>query len=137
MNIDAIQNGIVIDHIPAGKAMELYHYLNLDKLDASVAILKKVSSRKLGKKDMIKIDERIDIDIDALGFLAPHCTVSFIQNGETIEKKTPQLPDTLVNVIKCRNPRCITTIEQELKHVFTLSDREKGIYRCIYCETKA
>lgn len=137
MTIDSIKNGIVIDHIPAGKSMALYRYLNLDTVECSVAILKNVTSEKLGRKDIIKIDEIIDLNWDVLGYLAPDCTVNIIRNGANVEKRHLQLPEQLVGVIECKNPRCITTIEQELTHIFKLTDRKKGVYRCIYCESKA
>ena len=137
MTIDSIKNGIVIDHIPAGKSMALYRYLNLDTVECSVAILKNVTSEKLGRKDIIKIDEIIDLNWDVLGYLAPDCTVNIIRNGANVEKRHLQLPEKLVGVIECKNPRCITTIEQELTHIFKLTDRKKGVYRCIYCESKA
>ena len=137
MTIDSIINGIVIDHIPVGKAMTLYHYLGLDQVDCSVAILKNVTSGKLGRKDIIKLDDEIELNWDILGYLAPGCTVNIIRGGKSAEKRHPQLPEKLVGVIKCKNPRCITTIEQELTHTFTLTNREKGVYRCIYCEARA
>ncbi|MGN0800998.1 MAG: aspartate carbamoyltransferase regulatory subunit [Candidatus Faecivicinus sp.] len=137
MTIDSIKNGIVIDHIPAGKSMALYRYLNLDTVECSVAILKNVTSEKLGRKDIIKIDEIIDLNWDVLGYLAPDCTVNIIRDGANVEKRHLQLPEQLVGVIECKNPRCITTIEQELTHIFKLTDRKKGVYRCIYCESKA
>ena len=137
MNIDPIQNGVVIDHIPAGKAMELYQHLNLEQADCSVAILKNVSSQRLGRKDIIKIDGGMDIDWDVLGYIAPDCTVNIIRDGSISEKRHMALPEKLVNVIRCRNPRCITTIEQELPHIFRLTDKEHRVYRCIYCETRA
>ncbi len=137
MTIDSIKNGIVIDHIPAGRSLEIYHYLKLDRVDCSVAILKNVVSEKLGRKDIIKLDEVLDLNYDVLGYLAPDCTVNIIRDGETVEKRHLQLPDRLVGVIACKNPRCITTIEQGLTHIFKLTDRANGIYRCIYCESKA
>lgn len=137
MTIDSIKNGIVIDHIQAGKGMYLYEILGLEKLDCSVAIIKNVSSRKMGKKDIIKIDSMIDLDLDVLGYVDPGLTVNIIRDGKTIEKKNLKLPEMIRGVIKCKNPRCITSVEQELEHVFKLTDREKGIYRCIYCESKA
>ena len=137
MTIDSIQNGVVIDHIPAGKAMALYQHLNLEQADCSVAILKNVPSQRLGRKDIIKIDDGMDIDWDVLGYIAPDCTVNVIRDGVISEKRHLALPEKLVNVIRCRNPRCITTIEQELPHVFKLTDRENLVYRCIYCESKA
>ena len=137
MTIDSIKNGIVIDHIPAGRSLEIYHYLKLDRVDCSVAILKNVVSEKLGRKDIIKLDEVLDLNYDVLGYLAPDCTVNIIRDGETVEKRHLQLPDRLVGVIACKNPRCITNIEQGLTHIFKLTDRANGIYRCIYCESKA
>lgn len=137
MTIDSIKNGIVIDHIPAGKSMDLYRYLKLDRMDCSVAILRNVTSEKLGRKDIIKIDQVLDLNWDVLGYLAPHCTVNIIRDGENVEKRHLQLPEQLVGVINCKNPRCITTIEQGLVHIFKLTDREKGVYRCIYCDSKA
>lgn len=137
MTIDSIKNGIVIDHIPAGKSMTLYHYLKLDSIECSVAILKNVTSEKLGRKDIIKIDDVIDLNWDVLGYLAPDCTVNIIRDGTNAEKRHLQLPEQLVGVIQCKNPRCITTIEQGLTHIFKLTDRKKGVYRCIYCEAKA
>ena len=137
MTIDSIKNGIVIDHIPAGKSMALYQFLKLDEVDCSVAILKNVHSKKLGRKDIIKMDEIIDLNFDVLGYLAPDCTVNIIRDGKTVDKRHLQLPEQLVGVIECKNPRCITTIEQELTHIFKLANRKKGVYRCIYCETQA
>ena len=137
MNVDSIQNGIVIDHISAGKGMMLYDLLGLDQLDASIAIIKNVNSKKLGKKDIIKIDADIPVDLDLIGYVDPDATVNVIKNGLLVEKRSPELPETLTDVIKCKNPRCITSVEQELKHVFRLTDKEKRTYRCIYCETKA
>ena len=137
MNIDSIQNGIVIDHITAGKGMRLYDLLGLDKLDASVAIIKNAHSEKRGKKDIIKIDADIPVDVDVIGFVDPGATVNVIRDGRLVEKRNIDMPDRLVKVIKCKNPRCITSTEQELKHIFKLTDREKKVYRCLYCETKA
>lgn len=137
MNIDSIQNGVVIDHITAGSGMKLYDLLGLDKLDCSVAIIKNVHSGKMGKKDIIKIDADIPIDFDVIGYVDPGVTLDFIKDGVRVDKKNVDLPENLKGVIKCRNPRCITSTEQELPHVFKLTDREKKIYRCIYCETKA
>ena len=136
MNIDSIKNGYVIDHIEAGKSLEIYNYLNLGDLDTSVAIIKKAKSNKMGKKDIIKIDENTDINLDILGYLDPNITVNKIINGEIVEKFHPKLPKKLVNIIKCKNPRCITSIEQELPHICELTDRENIVYRCKYCEEK-
>ena len=137
MNIDSIQNGFVIDHIPAGKGMTLYELLGLDELDCSIALIKNVGSEKMGKKDIIKIDAAIDINFDIIGFIAPEVTVNIIKDGEIVEKKSMELPPMLTGVIRCKNPRCITTTEQEIVHKFKLTDKENRVYRCIYCETKA
>lgn len=137
MNIDSIQNGIVIDHIAAGRGMQLYHLLHLDQLECSVAIIKNVHSKKMGRKDIIKVDAAIDVDIDAIGYVDPNATVNIIRDGKLAEKRDICLPEQLVNVIRCKNPRCISTTEQELPQVFMLTDRKKGVYRCRYCETKA
>ena len=137
MNIDSINNGVVIDHIKAGKGMDIYKFLGLDLLECPVAIIKNATSRKMGKKDIIKIDTILDIDLNALGYIDPDITINVIKNGELEEKYHPTLPETITNVIKCKNPRCITTTEQELPHVFKLTDRSGPVYRCIYCESKA
>lgn len=137
MNIDAVKNGFVIDHIPAGRGMKLYELLGLDALDCQIAIIKNATSPRMGKKDIIKIAETIPVDLDIIGYVAPDVTISVIRDGKLVEKKSIPLPETLTNVIKCKNPRCITSTEQELEHKFRLSDRERRIYRCIYCETKA
>ena len=137
MNIDAIQNGIVIDHIPASAGMELYKMLRLDTLDCSVAIIKNAHSNKTGKKDIIKIDAAIDLNLDVIGYVDPEATVNIIRDGVTVEKKQLSLPEILTNVLVCKNPRCITSTEQEIKHIFRLTDRENKVYRCLYCETKA
>ena len=137
MNIDSIRNGVVIDHITAGGGMKLYDLLGLDKLDCPVALLNNVTSRKRGKKDIIKIDADIPVDLDIIGYIDPDATVNIIRDGVLVEKRTMQLPQMLTNVIECKNPRCITSCEQELAHVFKLTDREQKIYRCLYCETKA
>ncbi len=136
MNIDSIKNGIVIDHIEAGKGMEIYNLLKLDTLGCSVAIIKNASSNKMGKKDIIKIDAKIDLDMDILGFVSPSATVDIIRDGVLVEKKKMTLPEKLVNVIYCKNPRCISSTEQELPHIFNLTNKEEREYRCIYCETK-
>lgn len=137
MNIDSITNGFVIDHITAGRGMRLFELLGLDNLDCSIAIIKNVASKKMGKKDIIKIDADIAIDFDVIGYVDPGITVNIIKDGKLIEKRAIELPEMLTNVIKCKNPRCITTTEQEISHIFKLTDRENGVYRCIYCETKA
>ena len=134
LNIDSLEKGVVIDHIESGRSMEIYRVLELDKLDCSVAIIKNARSKKSGRKDIIKIEDRIDIDLDVLGFIDPNITVNIIDGGHIIEKKHLQLPERIVNVAKCKNPRCITSVEQELDHVFVLTDAEKGVYRCMYCE---
>ena len=136
MNIDSIKNGIVIDHIAAGKGMELYRLLGLDELDCSIAIIKNVSSKKNGRKDIIKIDAAIEIDLDVIGYVDPQATVNVIRDSRLVEKKTISTPPTLVNVIKCKNPRCITTVEPGLDHVFKLTDEKNKVYRCLYCESK-
>ena len=136
MIIDSIQNGIVIDHITAGKAMELYNILGLDKLDCTVAILKNVTSGKLGRKDIIKIDREMELDWDLIGYVDPTITVNIIRDDKIAEKRTLHLPKILKNVIHCKNPRCITSIEQELPHIFYLADSETETYRCMYCEEK-
>ncbi len=137
MNIDAIQNGIVLDHITAGKGMMLYEQLGLGELDCSVAIIKNAVSKKQGRKDIIKIDADIPVDLDIIGYVDPGVVVNTIRDGKLVEKRSIDMPLLLTNVIRCKNPRCISTVEQELKHVFKLTDRENKIYRCIYCETKA
>ena len=137
MIIGSIVNGVVIDHIPAGRGMELYHFLKLDQSESEIAIIKNASSEKYGKKDILKINEAIDLDFDVLGYIAPQITVDIIKDGVRVEKIHPKLPETITGVIRCKNPRCITSTEQELAHVFKLSDRSQGIYRCIYCDTKA
>ena len=135
MNIDSIKNGIVIDHIQAKKGMEIYELLELAKLDCSVAIITNAKSKKMGKKDIIKIDKNINLDFDILGYIDSNITINIIKNDIRVAKYHVQLPDEIVNVVKCKNPRCITSIEQELDQVFVLTDREKKIYRCKYCET--
>ncbi len=137
MHIDSIKNGVVIDHIKAGKSMEVYTYLELDKLDCTVAIIKNVQSKKMGHKDIIKIDSEMDVDLDVLGYIDPDITVNIIKNEVLCEKKKLTLPDQIKDVIKCKNPRCITTTEQDLPHIFKLTDKKSQTYRCIYCETKA
>ena len=137
MNIDSINNGIVIDHIQAGKAMDIYNYLGLENLDCSVAIIKNVRSKKSGKKDIIKIDNDIDVDMDVLGYIDTNITANIIKDGKIIEKKHMELPERIVNIIKCQNPRCITSVERELDQVFVLTDKENKVYRCKYCEMQA
>ncbi len=137
MKIDSIQNGIVIDHITAGKGMEIYRLLQLDSLDCSVAIIKNVNSNKMGRKDIIKIDSAIDVNMDILGYVDPGVTIDLIRDEKLVEKRSVQLPEKLENVLKCKNPRCITTTEQELPHIFRLTDAGNKVYRCLYCDTKA
>ncbi|MBQ3151682.1 MAG: aspartate carbamoyltransferase regulatory subunit [Clostridia bacterium] len=136
MRIDEITNGIVIDHIKAGKGMQIYHFLKLGELDCPVAIIKNVNSHRMGKKDLIKVDTPMDIDLDVLGYIDAGITVNIIKDGKRVNKLNPTLPEKLVNVIKCKNPRCITTTEQEIDQIFKLTDKEKKVYRCAYCETK-
>lgn len=137
MNIDSIKNGLVIDHITAGKGMTLYKLLKLDELDCSVALIKNAASRKMGKKDIIKIDFDYDLDTDILGYVDPGVTVDIIRDGILVEKKQIDLPERLNGVIRCKNPRCISSTEQELPQIFKLTDREHRVYRCLYCETRA
>ena len=137
MKIDSIQNGVVIDHITAGCGMRLYELLGLDGLNCSVAIIKNVASKKQGRKDIIKIDAAIPVNLDVIGYVDPGATVNIIRGGALVEKRAIDMPEQLVNVIKCKNPRCITSCEQELDHIVRLTDRENKVYRCIYCETKA
>ena len=137
LNIGGLHEGFVLDHIEAGKSMEIYKYLGLDKFDCTVAIIKNAKSNKMGKKDIIKIECPIDeIDLDALGFIDHNITVNIIENKQIVAKKQLTLPKEIRNVIRCKNPRCITSIEQELDHVFVLTDEENQIYRCKYCEEK-
>lgn len=136
MRVDAVNNGIVIDHIESGKAMEIYRLLSLDDLDCTVAILKNVPSSKMGRKDIIKIDCRMDINFDVLGYISPNVTVDIIKDGVVSEKKHIDLPEILTDILKCKNPRCITSVEQEIQHIFKLTDREHRVYRCIYCDTQ-
>ena len=137
MIIGQIKDGIVLDHITAGQGMRLYELLGLEKLDCSVAIIKNVVSGKLGKKDIIKIDSDIHVNFDVIGYVDPGATVNIIRDGRLVEKRSIDMPETLTNVIFCKNPRCITSTEQELRHVVKLTDRKNKIYRCLYCETKA
>ena len=136
MNIDSIHNGVVLDHIQAGKSMEIYKYLHLDELDCSVAIIKNVRSGRMGKKDIIKIDSPMEVDLDVLGYIDSNITVNIIHDGVRVEKKCLELPQKLVNIVRCKNPRCITVSEPQLDAIFMLSDAEKHTYRCAYCETE-
>lgn len=137
MHIDSIKNGVVIDHIKAGNSMEIYYHLELDKLDCTVAIIKNVHSKKMGSKDIIKIDSDMQVDLDVLGYIDSDITVNIIKDGILCEKKKLTLPEQIKDVIKCKNPRCITTTERDLPHIFKLTDSETKTYRCIYCEAKA
>ncbi len=137
LNISGLQEGIVLDHIQAGKAMDIYHYLGLDKIDSEVAIIKNAHSNKMGRKDIIKIEGSLDkIDLDVLGFIDHNITVNIIKDSRIVEKKTLRLPRKITNVLVCKNPRCITSVEQELPQVFILTDEENQIYSCQYCEEK-
>ena len=135
MNIDSIQTGVVLDHNQAGKCMDIYKYLHLDELDCSVAIIKNARSEHMGRKDIIKIDSPLDLDLDVLGYIDSHITVNIIRDGKRVEKKHLELPHKLVNIIHCKNLRCITVAESQLDAVFVLSDAEKHTYRCAYCDT--
>ena len=138
LDVGRIAEGFVLDHIQAGKSMEIYKYLNLDKLDCTVAIIKNARSNKMGKKDILKVECDINtLDLDILAFIDHNITVNVIKDGDIVDKKILVLPREIHNVIKCRNPRCITSIEQGLPHIFVLADEEKEIYRCKYCEEKA
>ena len=137
LTVGKISEGFVLDHIEAGKSMEIYKYLHLDKLDCCVAIIKNAKSNKMGKKDIMKIECPIDfMDLDILGFIDHKITVNIIKDEKIVEKRILKLPKQITNVIKCKNPRCITSIEQGLDHVFILADPEKEVYRCKYCEEK-
>lgn len=137
LNVGALETGFVMDHIKAGKAMTIYHDLKLDQLDCTVAIIKNARSEKMGKKDIIKVECPIDqLDLGIVGFIDPNITVNVIENGEIVEKKKLELPNEIRNVIRCKNPRCITSIEQGLDQVFVLTDKQKAVYRCKYCEEK-
>ena len=136
MNIDGVNTGIVLDHIKAGKSMEIYNYLRLDKLDCSVAVVQNVRSSKYGKKDIIKIDDEIELDFEMLGYIDSNITINRVKDGKLQKKEHLELPETLTDVIKCKNPRCITSTEQEITHIFKLADREKKIYRCAYCDVE-
>ena len=137
LNVGKIEEGFVLDHIQAGMAMSIYHHLQLDKLDCTVAIIKNARSNKMGKKDIIKVECPIeDLDLDILGFIDHNITVNIIKDEQIVEKKDLRLPKQVVNVIKCKNPRCITSIEQGLDQIFVLADEEREVYRCKYCEEK-
>ena len=134
MNIGQIKDGIVLDHITAGNSMNIYNVLHLGELDCTVALIKNADSPKMGKKDIIKISTHMDIDLDILGYLDPGITVNIIKDGKVSERRTLALPQRVVGVIKCKNPRCITSVEREIVHEFKLTDPVKKVYRCIYCE---
>ena len=136
LNISGLNQGVVIDHIQAGGAMKIYEYLNMEKLDCQVAIIKNAKSNIMGRKDIIKIEGPIQIDLNVLGILDHNITINIIENDKIVRKHTLELPDEVTNIIRCKNPRCITSIEQELPHKFKLTDRKNRIYRCIYCESK-
>ena len=136
MNVDGVSTGIVLDHIQAGKSMEIYKLLKLDELDSSVAIIQNAASTKYGKKDIIKIDERIELDMDVLGYVDPNITINLVRDGQLEVKTHLELPQTLVNVLECKNPRCITSVEQGAKQRFYLANKEKKIYRCAYCDVE-
>ncbi|HIT63324.1 MAG TPA: aspartate carbamoyltransferase regulatory subunit [Candidatus Ventrimonas merdavium] len=137
LNISGLQEGVVLDHIQAGKSLDIYYHLGLDKLDCQVAIIKNARSNKMGRKDIIKVDGVIDnLDLDILGYIDHNITVNIIRDSRIVEKKALKLPKKITNVIQCKNPRCITSIEQELPHIFYLADPEKEIYRCMYCDEK-
>ena len=138
LNVGQIVEGFVLDHIKAGKSMTIYNYLGLDKLDCTVAIIKNARSNKMGKKDILKVECDINtLDLDVLAFIDHNITVNVIKDGKIVDKKDLVLPKEIKNIIKCKNPRCITSIEQELPHIFMLADEEKEVYRCKYCEEKA
>ena len=136
MNIDGVKTGIVLDHIKAGRSMQIYELLGLDKINNCVAIIQNADSAKYGKKDIIKIDQIIDLDFDVLGYVDSNITVNIVKDGKLERKHHMELPQTLKNVVKCKNPRCITSVEQEVVHTFKLVDRENKVYRCIYCDAE-
>lgn len=137
LNISGLNEGIVLDHIEAGKSMDIYYHLGLDKLDCTIAIIKNAKSSKMGKKDIIKIDGGLDIvDLDVLGYIDHNVTVNIIKDNRIVEKRRLKLPKKITNVIQCKNPRCITSIEQELPHIFYLDDKDHEVYRCRYCDEK-
>ena len=136
MNIDGVNTGIVLDHIKAGKSMQIYELLGLDKINNCVAIIQNADSGKYGKKDIIKIDQIIDLDFDVLGYIDSNITVNIVKDGKLERKHHMELPQTLKNVVKCKNPRCITSVEQEIVHTFKLVDKENKVYRCIYCDAE-
>ena len=138
MKIDELQNGIVFDHVKSGNGMKIYELLRLGNFDGQIALIQNAKSSKMGKKDVLKIScKNFDFDLDAVAFIDDALTVNIIKDGELVEKKQLSLPDKITNVVKCKNPRCITSTEQEINHVFKLTDKDNGVYRCIYCETQA
>ena len=137
MIIGQIKDGIVLDHITAGNGMTIYNLLGLSNLDCQVALIQNAESVKMGRKDIIKVDKVIDINVEALGYVDPGVTVNIIRDGKLAKRQSIDIPERIKNVIKCKNPRCITTVEQELDHIFELADRENRVYRCMYCESKA
>ena len=136
MNIDGVKTGIVLDHIKAGKSMQIYELLGLDKINNCVAIIQNADSAKYGKKDIIKIDQIIDLDYDVLGYIDSNITGNIVKDGKLERKHHMELPQPLKNVVKCKNPRCITSVEQEIVHTFKLVDKENKVYRCIYCDAE-
>lgn len=136
MNIDSIKNGYVIDHISAGQGMKIYEYLKLGELDCSVAMIMNARSTKMGKKDIIKIDQKVKIDFDVLGYIDPNITINVIENDKKVKKFHPELKNELIDIVKCKNPRCITSVERGLKHICVLKDKESAKYRCKYCDSK-
>lgn len=136
MNIDSIKNGYVIDHISAGHAMKIYDYLRLGELDCSVAMIMNARSTKMGKKDIIKIDKKVKIDFDVLGYIDPNITINVIENDKKVKKFHPELKNELIDIVKCKNPRCITSVERGLKHICVLKDKENAKYRCKYCDSE-
>ena len=136
MNIDSIKNGYVIDHISAGHAMKIYDYLKLGDLDCSVAMIMNARSTKMGKKDIIKIDQKVKIDFDVLGYIDPNITINVIENDKKVKKFHPELKNELIDIVKCKNPRCITSVERGLKHICILKDKKNAKYRCKYCDSE-
>lgn len=134
MNIDTIENGYVIDHITAGNAMKIYELLKLNELECQVALITNAKSKKTKIKDLIKVGKLIDLDFEKLAFIDPNITVNIVKDNKIIEKRKLELPEKLVNVTKCKNPRCITSVERDLDQIFKLTDKEKKVYRCVYCE---
>ncbi len=137
MIIGQIKDGIVLDHITAGRGAEIYRVLELSKLDCTVAMIERAPSPKMGRKDIIKIDQVLDIDFNVLGYIDPGITVNIIRDGKVFERRRLTLPEKVFGVLKCKNPRCITSVEQELVHEFKLTDPQNQVYRCVYCDQKA